>query len=96
MSAQLALDDADVLELFDEDGELRLDEIGEDWVGFVHQDGAFFYIDTPTETRLRCGERAVRLAVESRLEHLTTEQHALACLAYLRDPTGTEQVVVGP
>lgn len=101
MSAILSVsEDIDVLELFDENDELHLYEADEGWAGFVLEDDAFFWYDEFTESpflrRMRVGERAVRLAVQEYVDAMSPEQRALACLAYLRDPAGTEQAVIGP
>lgn len=61
----------DVDELFDEDGELRLWDDGDDWSGFVREDGVYYYVDTSRSDSYRkfiVGPRAVRLAVQERIE----------------------------
>lgn len=69
-TASLSLD---VDELFDENGELRLWDDGQDWSGYVHEDGSYYAVDTRRDEddwtrRVRVGQRAVRLAVEEHLK----------------------------
>lgn len=85
MSAEVAFEDLDVDlednvvvvslttvdELFDEDGELRLFDDGDEWSGYVREDGSYFYVDTTRSDyyrKVRVGERAVQLAVQERIE----------------------------
>lgn len=64
----------EIADLFDENGELRLWDTGDGWIGFILEDGAYYSVNTcrPSDDwmrRFRVGERAVRLSIKRHIEN---------------------------